>query len=160
VIAADEIGEMQKMSLNEVFYSDSFLLKNVRPKLIDTVMFHHMNLDSADILLQDPIDYALLMKIYGDSKSPGLYFRVQIAAYNFPEHYNSTPLHELGPIDKIILDDHVTRFTMGKFETLREAEAYKQKIIAAGQTDAFITAEKDGKRYYLKDLIKLHFFQK
>ncbi|MBI3511619.1 MAG: PD40 domain-containing protein [Bacteroidetes bacterium] len=159
VVNATQIGEMQRSNIDIAFYTTGYLVKQQRIKSIDTVMFHHVPLDSSNLLLTDPIDYALLLRLYGDAKAPGLYFRVQVAAYNFPENYKYQRLKNLGSIDRIVLDDHVTRFTMGKFETLREAEAYKQKIIATGQTDAFITAEKDGKRYYLRELIRLHFFQ-
>jgi hypothetical protein len=48
---------------------------------------------------------------------------------------------------------------MGKFRTLAEADAYRKQIVAAGQTDAFITSERNGKRYLLKELAALKFFQ-
>ncbi|MCX6312337.1 MAG: hypothetical protein NT084_11965 [Bacteroidetes bacterium] len=104
-------------------------------------------------------DYATSLKQFGNTKVPGLYYRVQIAAYTIPKNYNSAHLSKFGKIDKIILDDKITRFTLGKFETLNEAETYRQEIIIAGQTDAFVTAEKEGKRYLIKDLFNLHFFQ-
>jgi tetratricopeptide (TPR) repeat protein len=104
-------------------------------------------------------DYSDAMKVYGNAKSPGLVYHVQIAAYNLPQNYNAAHLKKFGKIDKRVLDDKITRFTLGTFETLNEAEAYRQEIIAAGQTDAFVTAEKAGKRYLIKDLFDLHFFQ-
>ena len=107
----------------------------------------------------DPSDYGSILAKYGNVKAEGMYFRVQIAAYNFPQNYRYNNLTAIGPIDKTVLDDGITRFTMGKFETLNEAEAYRQRIIAAGQTDAFVTAERNGKRYLLRDLIELNFFQ-
>lgn len=116
--------------------------------------------DTAKVVRQsNPEDYGSILAKYGNAKAPGMYFRVQIAAYNFPNNYRYTFLTAIGPIDRTVLDDGVTRFTMGKFETLNEAEAYRQRIIAAGQTDAFITAERNGKRYLLKELVELNFFQ-
>jgi tetratricopeptide (TPR) repeat protein len=105
-------------------------------------------------------DYKDAIKGYGNAKAPGLIFRVQIAAYNLPQNYNSAHLKQFGKIQKIVLDDKITRFTLGQFETLNEAEAYRQEIIAAGQTDAFVTAERDGKRYLINELLTLRFFQK
>ncbi len=107
----------------------------------------------------DPSDYASILGKFGNAKADGMYFRVQVAAYNFPNNYRFSFLSAIGPIDRTVLDDGITRFTMGKFETLAEAEAYRQRIIAAGQTDAFVTAERNGKRYLLRELVDLNFFQ-
>lgn len=104
-------------------------------------------------------DYSDALKTYGNTKVPGLTYHVQIAAYHLPQNYNASYLKKFGKMDKRILDDKITRFTLGTFETLNEAEAYRQEIIAAGQTDAFVTAEKAGKRYLIKELFDLHFFQ-
>lgn len=107
----------------------------------------------------DPGDYGAIVAKYGSAAADGMLFRVQVAAYNFPDNYRYNHLSTLGTIDRIVLDDGITRFTMGKFATLAEAEAYRQRIIAAGQTDAFVTAERNGKRYLLKELVELNFFQ-
>lgn len=107
----------------------------------------------------DPSDYGTIVSKFGNAKAEGMYFRVQVAAYNFPNNYRYNFLTAIGPIDRTVLDDGVTRFTMGRFETLNEAEAYRQRIIAAGQTDAFVTAERNGKRYLLRELVELNFFQ-
>lgn len=107
----------------------------------------------------DPSDYGTIVGQFGNAKAEGMYFRVQVAAYNFPNNYRYNNLTTIGTIDRTVLDDGITRFTMGKFETLAEAEAYRQRIIAAGQTDAFVTAERNGKRYLLRELVELNFFQ-
>lgn len=107
----------------------------------------------------DPTDYGAIVQKFGAAAAEGMIFRVQIAAYNFPDNYRYNHLTTLGTIDRIVLDDGVTRFTMGKFATLGEAETYRQRIIAAGQTDAFVTAERNGKRYLLRELVELNFFQ-
>lgn len=107
----------------------------------------------------DPADYGAIVSKFGSAKAEGMYFRVQVAAYNFPNNYRYTNLTTIGTIDRTVLDDGITRFTMGRFETLAEAEAYRQRIIAAGQTDAFVTAERNGKRYLLRELVELNFFQ-
>ncbi|MDQ3112002.1 MAG: hypothetical protein M3R17_19125 [Bacteroidota bacterium] len=104
-------------------------------------------------------DYNDAMKFYGNAKAPGLLYHVQVAAYNFPKNYSATHLKKFGKLEKQLLDDKITRFTLGTFETLAAAEAYRQEIIAAGQTDAFVTAERNGKRYLVKELFDLRFFQ-
>jgi hypothetical protein len=126
---------------------------------IDTSMFKTFPLDSMTLKMLNPYDYALILSHYGNAKAPGLIFHVQVAAYNFPDNYRYDFLRPIGNIDTRVLDDKITRFTMGSFETLNEAEAYRQKIVAAGQTDAFVTAEMQGRRYTIRDLVLRHFFQ-
>lgn len=141
--------------------ADSANVVQVKPlrQSFDTTIFKLFPLDSLTLRLLNPFDYNNVLKVYGNASKEGLIFRVQIAAYNFPENYNSSHLLALGSIDRIRLDDGIMRFTMGQFKTIGEAEAYRQKIIAAGQTDAFVTAEVNGKRYLIKELVALHFFQ-
>ncbi|MBL7884594.1 MAG: PD40 domain-containing protein, partial [Bacteroidia bacterium] len=92
----------------------------------------------------------------GNSSMVGLEFKVQIAAYNLPKNYRYEHLRGLGKVEKLLLDDGITRFTIGgAFNTLNEANAHNQKVRAAGQTDAFVTAIYNGKRVYLEDLEKL-----
>jgi len=86
----------------------------------------------------------------------GLFFRVQIAAYKLPENYSAKHLEGLGEIEKLVLEDNVTRFTIGgNFYTLAKAQFHRGKVKTAGQKDAFITAVYKGKRVYLDDLEKM-----
>jgi hypothetical protein len=86
----------------------------------------------------------------------GLEFKVQIAAYNLPKNYKYGHLKGLGTIEKLVLDDGITRFTIGgAFKTLDAASEHKGKVRTAGQKDAFVTAIYNGKRVYLEDLEKL-----
>lgn len=84
-------------------------------------------------------------------KHDGLRFTVQIAAYNLPDNYNFSPLSSLGEPEKRVLEDGITRFTLGSFETLSEAEEFKGRVIGLGQTDAFVTAIYNGKRVYIEE---------
>lgn len=153
---------MRKQEINAEFFTTASLVKNDSAKTrlpFDSTLFKMFPLDSLTLRLLDPFDYAAVQKVYGNASKEGLVYRVQIAAYNFPENYNSGGLAQIGPIDKIRLDDGIMRFTMGKFNTLAEAEAYRKRIVEAGQTDAFVTAEVNGKRYLIRELVNLHFFQ-
>jgi hypothetical protein len=92
----------------------------------------------------------------GGSTKEGLEFKVQIAAYNLPKNYKYDRLKGLGKVDKLILQDGITRFTIGgAFKTLDEAITFKLKVQKAGQSDAFVTAIYQGKRVFLEDLEKL-----
>jgi tetratricopeptide (TPR) repeat protein len=92
----------------------------------------------------------------GNLTKEGLEFKVQIAAYTKPTHYNYDHLKGLGKVEKLLLGDGITRFTIGgSFKTLNEANIFKKKVIAAGQKDAFVTAIYKGKRVYMEELEKL-----
>jgi hypothetical protein len=96
---------------------------------------------------------------YGDISAEGLEFRVQIAAYKFPKNYKYAHLRGLGKVESLLLDDGITRITIGgKFATLGKAWTHNKKVIKAGQTDAFVTALYHGKRVYLEDLEKMGIF--
>ncbi|MGZ3921798.1 MAG: hypothetical protein ACXVC7_15980, partial [Bacteroidia bacterium] len=89
----------------------------------------------------------------------GLEFRVQIAAYKFPKNYVYKHLKGLGKIEKLLLEDGITRITIGgKFNTLGKAWKHNKRVITAGQGDAFVTALYHGKRVYLEDLEKMGIF--
>lgn len=99
--------------------------------------------------------------LYGDISAEGLVFRVQIAAYKFPKNYAYTHLKGLGDVENLLLDDGITRITIGgNFNTLSIAYAHNLKVISAGQKDAFVTVLYKGKRIYLEDLEKMGIFVK
>lgn len=103
-------------------------------------------------------DYALK---YGDISSDGLIFKVQIAAYRYPKNYKYNHLKGLGNVENLLLDDGITRITIGgDFKTLGEAFEHNKKVIKAGQTDAFVTAIYQGKRVYLERLEELGLFKR
>lgn len=92
----------------------------------------------------------------GNFSKEGLEFKVQIAAYNMPKNYKYDHLKGLGNVEKLVLQDGITRFTIGgSFKTLNEAILHKNKVRDAGQKDAFVTAIYEGKRVYLEDLEKI-----
>lgn len=110
--------------------------------------------------LNDPAIYKKLIEIAGGICADGLIFKIQIAAYKKPENYKYDHLNEFGKPEVINYPDGITRFTQLQFKTLKDAEAARQKIIAKGQADAWITGLINGKRYTLEELIILDFFGK
>lgn len=110
--------------------------------------------------LNNPDYYKKLLEIGGTTCAQGLIFKIQIAAYQFPQNYKYDRLKEFGAPEITNYPDGVTRFTQLQFATLNEAEVARQKIIAKGQTDAWITGFVDGKRYTLEELISVNFFGK
>ncbi len=110
--------------------------------------------------LNVPENYNKLLEMGGSICAEGLVFKVQIAAYKHPENYKYDHLKEFGKPEIINYPDGITRFTQLQFSTLKEAEAARQKIIAKGQPDAWITALVSGKRYTLEELIMVNFMGK
>jgi len=66
----------------------------------------------------------------------------------------------MNKVEKIKLEDNVTRFVMGKFDTYDDAKVLRDKVIAAGITDAFITAIYKDKRTYIRELVEMGVFKK
>ncbi len=86
----------------------------------------------------------------------GIEFKVQIGAYKMPKNYKYKKLKGLGKVEMLVLNDGITRFTIGgSFKNLEEAIALKKKVQDAGQKDAFVTGFYQGNRVYLGDLEKL-----
>jgi hypothetical protein len=109
--------------------------------------------------LQEKIKY--YSELYGDISEEGLQFRVQIAAYKYPKNYRYHHLKGLGDVENLLLDDGITRITIGgNFSNLGKAFEHNVKVIKAGQTDAFVTVIYNGKRIYLEDLEKMGIFVK
>lgn len=141
--------EIPKVTTPTVVTVDSTKLK---PKIKEPVLKSPPNFTQKKIMF--------FAEKYGDIKADGLIFRVQIAAYRFPKNYSYKHLKGLGKVEKLLLNDGVTRFTIGgNFYTLREAWRHNIKVINAGQKDAFVTAIYKGKRVYLEQLEKMGIFK-
>ena len=103
---------------------------------------------------------AKLVEEYASHKAEGLVFRVQIGAYNLPQNFNYSAIMKMEKVEKLKLEDNVTRFVMGRFENYADAKVFRDKVIAAGITDAFITAIYKDRRVYIKDLVEQGIFKK
>ncbi|MBS1650465.1 MAG: PD40 domain-containing protein [Bacteroidetes bacterium] len=110
--------------------------------------------------LNNPEVYKQLIETAGNYCAKKLIFKVQIAAYRHPKNYNYSHLTQYGKPEIVDYPDGITRFTQLQFNTIKEAEAQRQKAIAKGQTDAWIVAFVEGKRYTLEELIMLDFLGK
>ena len=87
------------------------------------------------------------------TKTNGIIYKVQVAAYRHPDNYNNDHLDDLGNLKALPIAG-ITRFTIGEFQTLKEARRFKKMIVKKGTKDAFITAEVNGERKYLNELRK------
>ena len=149
----DQFRNVEAMNLkgySELIYDIKFSTK------IDSTMIKDSTAKALAKLDSIKNSTSNIISTVGNSTKEGLEFKVQIAAYNLPANYKYDYLNGLGKVEKLLLEDGITRFTIGGgFNTLNEAIAHKDKVRAAGQKDAFVTAIYQGKRVYLEDLEKL-----
>lgn len=132
--------------------SDDFIeiVKNISFYSIDFVAAQPVK----EEVVKETVKEEIVVQPIGEQSIEGLIFKVQIAAYNLPKNYNYARLKGLGDVEKNLLDDNITRFTIGgSFKTLNLANEHRDKVISRGQDDAFVTAIYKGKRVYLKDLV-------
>ena len=84
---------------------------------------------------------------------------MQIGAYRRPANFKYDNVKDLASAEVVPYGDGITRFTMKEFNTLSDAESFRQMVISAGIKDAWIVAFYNGKRMVLDDLIKQNFFR-
>lgn len=99
-----------------------------------------------------------VLKLFGQTSVKGLVFTVQIGAYSMPDNFRYGKLKNLGKIEVSKLGDGISRFTIGRFSTIAEANAHRLKIIEAGVKDAFVIAVyNDSKRIPIDQLVRNNF---
>lgn len=154
-----EIDSFMESTIDVPFYSPDYLQKLKSSS--DSLSRVHAN-DTSLITNahsgNSTLTRAEILARWGDVKVEGLIYHVQIGAYNLPENFSYSSVLKYGQVEKQKLSDNITRFTMGKSDNLREARNYCDKIIKAGISDAFVTAEYQGKRYLITELVALNFF--
>ncbi|MES2680624.1 MAG: hypothetical protein V4635_12090 [Bacteroidota bacterium] len=97
---------------------------------------------------------------YGDIKADDLDFKVQIGAFKNADNITYPNLEEFGKVQKVTTEEGLTKiFIGGSFKTLRKAFEFNKKVIAAGQSDAFVAMTYKGKRSSLEELESLGVFK-
>jgi tetratricopeptide (TPR) repeat protein len=98
-----------------------------------------------------------MLNKYGAVKVGGLKYVVQVGAYRHPDNYKGKKLQRLCSIKRngIIMGDVNLIVANKEFETWLDADSFLKEIRNAGQPDAFLTAEYNNKRYYLKEIVEM-----
>ncbi len=98
---------------------------------------------------------------YPDVSADSLDFRIQIAAFKNPKVYSFPHLKDCGKLENLLLEDGITRLTIGgSFKTLRAAYEHNKKVVVAGQNDAFVTVIYKRRRLALEELESMGIFKK
>jgi hypothetical protein len=139
-------------------FNPKFVFKELRADSLTEIAFEKS--DSTQAKNTALLKTQKFCEKYGDIASGGLIFKVQVAAYKYRENYSYKHLNGLGKIETLVLNDGITRITMGgNFDTISKAYEYCKKVLEAGQKDAFVTAIYKGKRVYLEELEALGIFK-
>ena len=81
----------------------------------------------------------------------------RIHTYFTPENFNYSYFNELGNVTTQLLKDGITRFIMGRYKTMKEAEALRDKALKIGDRDAFIVIYYNGERMLISEAITKEF---
>jgi len=102
-----------------------------------------------NVLTLDLETYKKILAKYGNSSAKGLVFRIQVGAYKKTKKFIKDIGKDFEAIDELKKSkkkDKITRFTIGTYLTLNDAERKKQKARALHSKDAFITIYYKGQR--------------
>ena len=157
-------------------YKDITLTKNITTVTLDSfaTLRADANLYSTDYLAKLKIDssqtksdagklnmsYDDFLAKYGTLIPDSVIFKVQVGAYRFIENFNFTKLLQLPAVRRQTYADGITRFTLGEFKTLKEADDMCKQAKKIAIKDAFVIALYRNKRLPLDELIKGNFFKK
>jgi hypothetical protein len=94
-----------------------------------------------------------LQKDQGKSEIAGLSYKVEVGAVDNPNDFKLQSLSQYGKIESKQYPDGKTRYTMGPFKTLAEAEAFKKMLIEKdpAAAEAFVTVFFFGVRKTLEE---------
>ena len=83
-------------------------------------------------------------------------FIVQIGVWNKDiSGETQQKIESIGGAEKILDKGNLYKYIAGRFSSLSEAEFRKSEVVQIGFSDAFIYAEKDGKRIKVKEAVRL-----
>ncbi|HTA61956.1 MAG TPA: hypothetical protein VK835_05850 [Bacteroidia bacterium] len=160
----------------EFFYKDLSLIKSISTVTLDSFasLTSDVNLYSKEYLKKITVDssqvksdvamlnmnYDEFLAKYGDLVADSVTFKVQIGAYQFIENFNFNKLLQLPAVRRQAYADGITRFTLGEFQTLKQADGMCKQAKKIAIKDAFVIAFYKNKRLPLDELIKGNYFKK
>jgi tetratricopeptide (TPR) repeat protein len=97
---------------------------------------------------------------FGTLAMPEVKYHVQVAALRFSNNFDYNRIVGLPKIVKHTDKDKISRFTMGDFDTYNAAYQLLQEVQKGAFKDAFITAEYNGERKLLSQLVEEKILQR
>jgi hypothetical protein len=154
-------------------YKNMSIVENISTVTLDSfaTLRADANLYTEDFLTKTKIDtsqiksdmgalnYDAFLAKYGDLQADSITFKVQVGAYRLIENFDFTKLLHLPPVRRQVYDDGITRFTLGEFKTLKQADVMCKKAKKIAIKDAFVIALNKNKRIPFEELIKGNYFK-
>ena len=78
------------------------------------------------------------------TKSAAQPYYIRIAALSSPDRFNPAPFEDLGSIEMRRQDNGMTVVLLGKYGSLKAAEAARKKLRTKGYTDPYVVKEEAG----------------
>lgn len=148
----------QVVELNTVGI-DSFMVINVyadftSPEYDKKISELNLSIDEKNKNLFDKFDKKSYASKFGNLRTEGLYYKVQIGAYKLFENFNYNSVIGMPKIIRQTDDDYITRFSMGNFDTFNEAQDLLEKVLKNNLKDAFIYTVYKGEKKFLHQLLE------
>ncbi|MCD6067719.1 MAG: hypothetical protein K0S33_2545 [Bacteroidetes bacterium] len=153
-------------------YKDAHTIKDLSTALVDSFARLEINvdlmsadfekdkflkLDSMQIKSDDVskigLDYSDFVIKFGNKTVDSLTYTVQIGAYRIIENFNYASIIGLPKVERKLYRDGITRFTMGEFTTINEANELSVKAKKKGMKDAFVIAVYKDQRIFFNELM-------
>ncbi|MFL5753629.1 MAG: hypothetical protein ACJ76F_09495 [Bacteroidia bacterium] len=139
------VDTFARLEISAELYSEAYIEKQMAK--IDSAQL------MADDLSKAGYNYEQFLAKYGKTVMDSLEFKIQIGAYRFIENFNYSLLIGMPKVLRQTYEDGITRFTIGEFKRLEEADGLCRKARKKGLKDSFVIALYKGKRYYFMDLL-------
>jgi hypothetical protein len=142
---------------------DSFAPLRADANLYTPDYLAKLKIDSSQIKSDEGklnMTYDEFLAKYGNLVPDSVVFKVQVGAYRFVENFNFSKLLQLPAVRRQMYADGITRFTLGEFKTLKEADDMCKQAKRVAIKDAFVIALYRNKRLPLDELIKGNYFNK
>ncbi|GAB4138266.1 MAG: hypothetical protein Fur0041_13230 [Bacteroidia bacterium] len=72
--------------------------------------------------------YKQILKKYGSNYDTAVTYTVELGTYENPADFDSTKFADMGPIRKVVTPSGLTRYTVGPFKTILDAELYRTRL--------------------------------
>lgn len=103
--------------------------------------------------LKGDVDYLNLLTVFGEVKSEGVHYELQIGASK-GDLVLGNKLKNVGELVVRDVSDGLKRYSLGVYETLNEVEYVKQILSKEGYVDAFMVCYINRKKVTLREVLK------
>jgi hypothetical protein len=144
-ISTAMVDTFANLEINAELFSNEYQRLNFTK--IDSMAFKGDDLNAIGL------NYEMIVEKHGNKVVDSLEYTVQIGAYKIMENFNYSKLIGLPKAQRKTYGDNITRFTLGNYKTLNEANVLLKKAKKNGIKDAFIIAIYKGQKYYFTELL-------